>query len=104
MTLPEQTQKILDLLKFALDRSDVDESTFHIGVYTDRLKLNDTLCLLLDDDSIWHVLFVERGLTSNASTHEDLRDAVCDFFWRLARKDTPWDFRAEWEASSGQNL
>jgi hypothetical protein len=42
------------------------------------------------------------ALPAAAFTHPSIHAAAVDFFWKLTRRDTPWDCRAEWESKTGQ--
>ena len=100
----EKEKMTLSLLRYALGRKGVSKMAYFIGVDGDENRQNDVLCLLKSPSGVWTVLYTERGIVSQKVSHPSLRDAATDFYWKLTRKDTPWDFRSEWEASTGQSL
>lgn len=97
-------QKVLSLLEYALTQNGVREDAFRIGVAGDEKKVADRLCLLDQGDGTWDVVFAERGDYLDLSQHTSFRVAVRDFYWRLTRKDTPWDFIDDWELETGLSL
>lgn len=93
----------LSLLRFALSRQGVPDNSYFIGKNGDESEQQDKLCLLQSLDGGWIVLYTERGLVSQKAQLQCIRDAMTYFYWKLTRRDTPWDFRAEWEHwSSGK--
>ena len=93
--------KSLSLLNYALKEKGVPNGLFHIGHQGDERQLNDKLCLLKTSDGRWTVFYTERGSISQKSDHSNLNEAMVDFFWKLTRKDTPWDYREGWERDTG---
>lgn len=95
-------EKVLSLLRYALAKRGVSEHSYFIGREGEERSQTDRLCLLRAEDNHWTVLYTERGSISQSVTHSDIGEAVVDFFWKLTRKDTPWDYRAEWESETGK--
>ncbi|KZK94087.1 MULTISPECIES: hypothetical protein [unclassified Pseudovibrio] len=96
--------KILSLLRYSLTRKGVAKTQYYIGDEGEEYALNDAFCLLKSKNDVWKVLYIERGVPSQEAQHASFRNAVTDFYWRLIRKDTPWDFRTEWEKETGDTL
>ncbi len=94
----------IDLLRYALVNSGVSPEDYHIGILGDERKVNDKLCLLAGPGGDWAVLYTERGELSQKSVHQETRQAVNDFYFRLVRPKGPWGFREEWEADTGQSF
>lgn len=100
---PEYENKAISLLEFALNKKGVNSKYYYIGKKGEEFSQNDRICLL-KENSGWFVLYIERGVIGNISMHSNIRDAILDFFWRLNRVDTPWDYRSEWEEKTGQTF
>lgn len=100
----EYEENILSLLTFALEKRGINKSGFFIGEEGQEKYQNDKLCLLKSRDKKWIVLYTERGSVFQEVRHSSIRGAVQDFFWKLNRQDTPWEYRAEWEAATGKKL
>jgi hypothetical protein len=92
---------VLSLLRYSLGKKNVPEYAYYIGDEGDENHQHDKLCLLKDKQDQWIVLYAERGNISQKIVHPFIREAMIDFYWKLTRKDTPWDFREKWETETG---
>ncbi|WP_460252968.1 hypothetical protein [Acidiphilium sp. MT5] len=100
----DRDARVLSLLRYARARRGVSENAYFIGQEGQEKTQYDKLCLLKMKAGSWVVLFIERGNVSQRVEHPSIRDGIQDLFWKLYRKDTPWDFREDWEAETGQSL
>jgi len=96
--------KMISLLRYALNKKGVSEASYFIGNDGDEVYQDDVLCLLRSSLGEWTVLYTERGIVSQRVRHPNLHGALTDFYWKLTRKDTPWDFRLAWEKETGHQL
>lgn len=97
-----KNERTLALVQFALENQSVPPTTYHIGTSGDEKRVFDKLCLLDLEHDGWIVAFSERGQLSQQAVHTELSTAALEFYWRLVRKDTFWDFRGAWEAETGE--
>ena len=104
MNWAERDDKALSLLKFALDKKNIDPISYHIGKLGDERRINDKLCLLTAGDGKWSVLYTERGVISELSDHSSFNSAAKDFFVRLTRAKAHWAFKDAWEQETGQTF
>ena len=102
--ITEKQEKILDLLRFSLGQEGISEDEYIIGYEGDEKKLVEGYCLLASENGEWSALFVSNGEVSIRSIHENFRDAVDVFYWKVTRRETPWKYRQEWEDKTGWSL
>ena len=95
-------KNLLSLLGYALERRGVSTSEYFIGNEGDERAQDEKLCLLKSATGNWFIIYIERGNVSQKVVHSSFRDAMQCFYWKLTRKDTPWDFREDWEKEVGQ--
>lgn len=96
--------KSLALLRYALSKKGVSKDSYYIGVEGDERSHDDKLCLLKSQGEHWLLLYVERGKVSQKVIHTSLREAIINFYWKLTQRDSPWDYRLEWEQETGDSF
>ena len=93
----------LDLLKFACSKEGVPKEKLYIGLSRDFVELSkdkgleDKICLLKRDDSMWEVSYIEKGQKSSLSNHSKMFDAINDAWRRLTLENGPWKYFQEFQ-------
>lgn len=101
MEITLEEKKYLSLLRYALKKRNYPENKYFLGLLKDVRKHHDTHCLVKGDQGEWMVLYTERGNLFDIVVHPSLQDAITDLYWKLVRKDGPYDYRDEWEIATG---
>jgi hypothetical protein len=103
--LEREDRKTLNLLAFALERSNVQRSNW-AAVY-DRADIvqpiDNCLCLFKEGDE-WLVTYTERGCWNDIGRFPQCSDAMKFFYNYLVPCKSPYDFREKWEARTGQQF
>ena len=101
----DQTTKALALLKYALEKEEVDPDDYSIARRDESAEEKGylgTICLQEQDNGEWCVFTMERGARSKAQavfTHH--HDAVNFFYMRLVGLKKIWVYREEFEKETG---
>ncbi len=93
----ENEERYLGMLRYALDRKSVPSSAYLICTDDPKAYAEDRICLVKDIEARWRVFYCERGGVYDLAVHQSLYRACKEFFCRLTKCPSPWDFREEWE-------
>lgn len=93
----------LELLEFALGKSDMGDRKYLICHEGEDSEADDVLCLIIRANA-YSVHYIERGKVMDRADFEALVDAANHFFWRLTRPVVPMNFASQWENETGKKL
>lgn len=91
----------IPLLKYALNSSDAEHSSYFISESSNDVNfglLDDRKCLIKRADGKWVCFYQERGKKKYVAEFDNSRQAAMYFFVWIVGGPTPWDFREQWEA------
>lgn len=101
--IEREDRKILDLLRFALAKSGIEAcwSSPRSLSLTDGF---DEGYLIYEEDHKWQVRYKERGIERDEGTFPNSFNAVEFLYSKLIPSPSPFEFREEWKAATGQSF
>ncbi|NOX40008.1 MAG: hypothetical protein GXP05_05700 [Alphaproteobacteria bacterium] len=98
-----EEEKDLELLRFALYENSISDEDFCISTDNADTYAEDKVCLVKDAEFCWRVYYNEKGGVYDLAVHQTFYRACKDFYCRLTRCPSPWDYREKWEETGGKS-
>jgi hypothetical protein len=99
-----EARKTLSLLGYALERSDVATASWTAAVDRAGIGPVDDCVCLFGENGEWLVTYTERGGWRDIGRFPACYDAANFLYSYLVRGKSPYDYRKEWEAHTGQQF
>jgi hypothetical protein len=99
-----EDRKTLDLLRFAMEQRGVSPRAWAAAMSRNDLPpVDDALCLFFENGR-WIASYTERGTWKEIASFPRSFDAVKFVFAEFTNGPSPYDYREDWEAASGQRF
>ena len=97
-------EKIIALLRYALNKSGVSHDSYFIGTKSEFGARLDAKCMFRNSDGTWCVMWHERGNFKLLGEFPTISLAANYLYWsRLWQKmPTLYDYLDEWERETGE--
>ena len=99
-----EDRKTLDLLRFALLRTGVEQHAWQIAPTFDALQPCDDCTCLYGEQGQWIVAHTERGLWRELGRFLNTFEASKYFYANFHPGPSPYDLRECWESETGQQF